>query len=146
MSMPMMTVSRVLLAALTAISVSCSSREATLSRTAKIPFEEQFVKGAATKTTAPLPTDGSKDSILTPSPPNPFSPSTTIDFNVAREDTVRISFYDSDGRLIGEAFRGYLPAGAYRFELTQAHVNSGVYIAKFQVGNRSSTRKVMILR
>ena len=146
MSVPTMTVSLVVLVALTALYVSCSSHKATSSRIVKIPFGEQFVRGKVTPTDALLPTGGLSDSILTPSSPNPFSPSTTIDFNVVGDDTVRISFYDPDGRLIGEAFRGYLSAGAYRFELTQAHVNSGVYFAKFQVGNRSSTRKVMVLR
>lgn len=125
---------------------SCSFSEST-SKITEIPFEEQYVRGTATKLTTPLPTESSKDSILIlPSSPNPFSPSTTIDFKVTTEDTVAIYFVDKDGKLISEAFRGYLLLGVYRFEPTELHVNSGVYFVKFQIGKSSSTRKVMIMR
>lgn len=131
----------------TAFFFSCASSDSTSSRITKIPFEEQYVRGVATKLAFPLPTDNSKDTILiAPSYPNPFSPSTTIDFNVGDEDTVTIYFYDVDGKIISEAYRGYLLPGVYRFKPTELHVNSGVYFVKFQLSNRSSARKVMILR
>ncbi len=105
------------------------------------------MKGTVTKSTDWLQTDSLKDAIeLVPAYPNPFSPTTSVDFNVPKEDSVTISFYDVHGEFIGRAFQSYLLPGTYRFKLSEAHVNSGVYFIKCQVGDKQFTRKTIIMR
>ena len=124
----------------------CSTHESTL-KMENVSSEEQYVKGTVTKSTDSLQTDSLKDSFeIVPAYPNPFSPTTTVDFHVPREDSVTISFYDVHGVFIGRAFQGYLLPGTYRFKLTEAHVNSGVYLIKCQVGDKQFTRKTIIMR
>ena len=124
----------------------CSTHESTL-KMENMSFEEQHVKGTVTKSTDSLQTDSLKDTFeIVPTYPNPFSPTTTVDFHVPREDSVTISIYDVHGEFIGRAFQGYLLPGTYRFGLSEAHVNSGVYFIKFQVGDKQFTRKTIIMR
>ena len=112
-----------------------------------MPFEEQYVKGTVSKMSESLQTDSLKDTIqIVPSYPNPFSPTTSVQFHVPREDTVTISFYDAHGRFVGEGFRSYLLPGNYRFEPSELYVNSGVYFIKCQVGDKHFARKTIIMR
>ncbi|MBI5021559.1 MAG: hypothetical protein HZB59_08995 [Ignavibacteriales bacterium] len=138
--------SRIVLAIFINLLNGCSSKNV-VSTEALIPFEEQYVKGDITKLQDSLSGVTLKDSVLiVPSSSSPFSPTTDISFHVFRENTVTISFLELNHKFICEAFSGYLLSGNYKFKATDFHINTGVYLLKCQVGNRSALSKMMIMR
>lgn len=60
--------------------------------------------------------------------PNPFNPSSTIRFGVARDSRVTITLYDMLGRVAATVFNGEMAAGSYTVPLDARTLSSGVYL------------------
>lgn len=84
--------------------------------------------------------------------PNPFNPSTRLDFRLPASATVSLGIYDLAGRLAAT-----LIAGARREAGAQSAVwdgrldaggraTSGVYLARLAVGNRTAVHKLILLK
>jgi steroid delta-isomerase-like uncharacterized protein len=93
---------------------------------------------------------------LLPNYPNPFNPETWIPFKLAEAEDVVIRIYDPSGKLIRTIDLGHRDAGFYlsrdraacwdgRNELGE-RVSSGFYFYQLQVGDFSSTRKMLIVK
>jgi len=70
--------------------------------------------------------------------PNPFNPSTTIEFDLAQENAgnVEIVIYDLQGRKVETLFSGMLEAGAaQKFQWNATSVASGKYFAVISAPN-----------
>jgi len=84
--------------------------------------------------------------------PNPFNPSTSIRFSVAREGArVRMSIYDVAGRLVSDLVDGTATAGEHsaRWDGTDAQgraVASGVYFVRLSVDGWTDSRKMALLK
>lgn len=83
--------------------------------------------------------------------PNPFNPSTTISYRLEHAANVRLVIYDVAGREIKRIVSQYQFPGQYAVTWTSAdesgrNVPSGVYIARLQVENESSIRKMVLTR
>jgi hypothetical protein len=83
--------------------------------------------------------------------PNPFNPSTTIQFGIKRTSRVRLSVYDTSGRLVRELINGTLPAGDYSeiwngTNSSGQHVSSGLYFYRLDAGEFSARKKMILLR
>ena len=83
--------------------------------------------------------------------PNPFNPSTTVRFSLARRGRVEMKVYDVTGALVRVLADEVLDAGAH--EVTWDGVNdegrplaSGVYFYRMRSGEYESTRKMILLR
>ncbi len=83
--------------------------------------------------------------------PNPFNPSTKISFSVAARETVRISIYGLDGRLVKHLVHGELDAGSH--EVTWdgaddrgARVASGVYYARLATQEGTLSRPLVLVK
>ncbi len=97
-------------------------------------------------------------STLSQNYPNPFNPTTTIGFTIGREDVgnagrarVRLELYDVAGRRITVIRDGALPEGRYTAEWNGRgdggrQVASGVYFLRLAVGERTFTKKAVLLR
>lgn len=114
----------------------------------KIPFMEQYIKGNITRLGDAKSVDSSNvtDDIGPPFHPNPFCPTFTTIIQVLKEDSVTITYYDVNGKMVCEGYRGYLSPGEYKFEPTDFNVNSGVYFINCTVGNKSFVRKGLLIR
>jgi hypothetical protein len=83
--------------------------------------------------------------------PNPFNPVTRIGFSTAGDGPVSLRIYDIAGRLVRTLVNDFRPAGTYR-EIWDGHddsgarVASGIYFYRLDSGQRSITRKAMLLR
>lgn len=82
--------------------------------------------------------------------PNPFNPSTTIEFSLARSSTARLEIYNLRGQKITSLLHQYLPAGGYSVVWDSRDVNgalapSGVFIYRLNVDNQPIGVKKMIL-
>ena len=87
--------------------------------------------------------------VLHPNYPNPFNPSTTIRYDVPRHAQVRLTIYDTLGRLVARLVDSRQTPGIYNVTWN-ADVASGVYFYRLDVdaGNESfsEVRKMMLLR
>jgi subtilisin family serine protease len=78
--------------------------------------------------------------------PNPFNPSTTIKFDIPRQDFVNIGIYDILGRYIGEVLNEKLGAGSYEIKYDAGSLSSGVYFYTIRAGNFSDVKKMVLIK
>ncbi|MGB9597920.1 MAG: InlB B-repeat-containing protein, partial [Candidatus Poribacteria bacterium] len=88
--------------------------------------------------------------------PNPFNPETWIPFALKNDGEVKISIYDSVGRLVRELNLGHRKAGVYATPDKAAYWDgkdqfgvpaaSGVYFYRIQSGNFSAIRKMIVMK
>jgi hypothetical protein len=83
--------------------------------------------------------------------PNPFNPSTIIEYSIARDSHVNLSVYDVAGRLIRTLVNEHQKSSLYRViwdgtDSRERRVSSGVYFYKLKTGEFSKTKKLVLLR
>jgi hypothetical protein len=83
--------------------------------------------------------------------PNPFNPSTTIAFDLAREASVTLSIYGIDGRLVRNLVRGHYAAGGHE-EVWDGRdaggrgVASGTYFYVMETEDLRQTRRMLLVK
>ncbi|SVC65400.1 uncharacterized protein METZ01_LOCUS318254, partial [marine metagenome] len=80
--------------------------------------------------------------------PNPFNPSTMIEYDIPSEMHVNLSIFDIRGRLVSELVNE-LQMGSYDAYKVTWNANmqsSGVYFVRLNAGNSIKTQKVMLLK
>jgi len=87
-----------------------------------------------------------KTSSLDQNYPNPFNPSTKIKFSVASSDFVKLIIFDQAGSEVTTLVSEVLASGEYEKEWNAQGYASGVYYYQLTVGNKSDTKKLIILR
>ena len=83
--------------------------------------------------------------------PNPFNPSTTIRYTLARASSATLAVYDAAGRRIVELTNGRHNAGPHQKmwngrDSRGLPVSSGVYFVRLQSGDEVRVRKVALLK
>ena len=83
--------------------------------------------------------------------PNPFNPSTTIDYDIASDQFVSIIIYDVMGRTVNILVNQYQKAGYKSVQwnatdLNNKPVSGGMYIYVIQAGNFRETKKMIVLK
>jgi hypothetical protein len=78
--------------------------------------------------------------------PNPFNPTTTIQYNIPKDEFVKLTVYDVVGRFVKELISGYRAAGMYKVEFNAGNNASGAYYYKLEAGDYKSTQKMMLLK
>ena len=84
---------------------------------------------------------------LTDAYPNPFNPSSSINYGLANDGHVEIMVYDATGRLVDELVNQHQTAG-YNYSVTWNASNqaSGMYFAKMVVGDVVKTQKLVLMK
>ncbi len=75
--------------------------------------------------------------------PNPFNPSTTIAFNIAKAGFVRLNLYNILGQKIATLVNENLQSGNYRFNFDASGLSSGVYIYRLEVNGFAQSKKMV---
>jgi len=83
--------------------------------------------------------------------PNPFNPSTTIDFTVAKTSAVKIEVFNVKGQLVKRLIDDTFVKGTHSVEWNGLSeqgksVGSGVYFYRMQTEGRSETRKMVLMK
>jgi photosystem II stability/assembly factor-like uncharacterized protein len=78
--------------------------------------------------------------------PNPFNPSTTIRYELARFSEVKLSVYDVLGREISMLVNEEQPAGRYSVKWDATRLSSGVYFYRLQAGPIVETKKMLLVK
>ena len=106
----------------------------------------------------PLARLGADDSLLQPQAfelgnahPNPFNPSTTIDFAVPQTCHVRLDVFNAVGQLVTTLVDEQVGAGRHEVvwnatNSAEKRVASGVYLYRLEAGELVQTRKMVLLK
>ncbi|KAA3604312.1 MAG: T9SS C-terminal target domain-containing protein [Calditrichaeota bacterium] len=91
------------------------------------------------------------DYILAQNFPNPFNPSTQINFQIAKTQDVRLQVYNLKGELVKELMNEKMNKGSHsaKWDGTDSfgnQVSSGTYFYKFSAGIFSQTNKMVLLK
>lgn len=83
--------------------------------------------------------------------PNPFNPSTTIQFALPEAATVKLSIFDVLGREVNVENYGLLAAGYYNHFFDASYLSSGVYFYSIKIENKSGrnfylTEKMILIK
>jgi len=83
--------------------------------------------------------------------PNPFNPSTTIEFTLASPGKTTLVVYDIMGRMIRELVSGQILSGKHTVlwdgkDDSGRSVSSGVYIARLTAGNHTAVQKMLMMK
>ena len=83
--------------------------------------------------------------------PNPFNPTTTISFYLPDRVKVRLEVFNVSGRLVTRLGDGVFSAGPHQvgWNGTDANgtpVSSGMYVYRLTAGNRTMSKKMILLK
>ena len=78
--------------------------------------------------------------------PNPFNPSTTIQFSIDERQVTTINVYDMLGREVALLLNEAKDPGAYTLTWDARGMASGMYVCRLVAGNRTLSRSMTLLR
>lgn len=78
--------------------------------------------------------------------PNPFNPSTKIEYSLSERGHVNLLVYDILGRKVAELVNNIQEAGLHSVNFSARDLSSGVYFYRITSRKFSSTRKMLLLR
>jgi hypothetical protein len=83
--------------------------------------------------------------------PNPFNPVTTIEYSVAKQNSVEITIYNVAGQRVKRLERETKPSGRYRVTWdgtsdAGGKVASGVYFYLLRIGTYRAVKKMVLLK
>ena len=78
--------------------------------------------------------------------PNPFNPTTTIKFDVARPSLVQLTVYDMLGRQVVTLVNKKYQPGSYKTTFNAGRLASGIYFCRIRMGDFEQTHKMLLVR
>lgn len=78
--------------------------------------------------------------------PNPFNPSTKINFVLPQSGFISLKVYNILGNEVATVVSENLPSGIHRIEFNATNLSSGTYFYTLTSGNFSETKKMILLR
>jgi hypothetical protein len=88
-----------------------------------------------------------KEFTLSQSYPNPFNPSTTVEFSVARNDRAVVRVFNVLGQEVATLFDGTAEAGKlYQARFDASRMSSGMYFVQLQSNGQSKMQKMVFLK
>lgn len=84
---------------------------------------------------------------LSPSYPNPFNPSTTIQYQLAEQAAVRVEVFDMVGRKVSTLLAGeQQEAGTHTIRFNASQLSSGMYFVRFKAGSFQEMQKITLIK
>jgi hypothetical protein len=77
--------------------------------------------------------------------PNPFNPRTTLSFELPKASEYQLSVFNVLGQVVSE-FSGEAEAGVHEVEWGGSEYASGVYFYRFEAGEYTSTKKMVMVK
>ena len=78
--------------------------------------------------------------------PNPFNPSTDIDFSVPNDGYVVLSVYNIKGQKVDVVFEGYQDSGSHSYTWNASNFPSGIYYFNLELENQVTAAKAMLIK
>ncbi len=116
-------------------------------------FIDEIVFRGYTAALAAAPADETMADKALPTPfalgqnrPNPFNPSTTFEFSLPADTRVLVRVFDLKGRAVATLADGQYGAGSHSVRWDATEFASGTYFYRIDAGERSSVRKMTLLK
>jgi hypothetical protein len=77
--------------------------------------------------------------------PNPFNPSTTVQYSVKEPCPVHLAVYDPAGRMVKTLVQAFQQPGRYSMTIHMQGIPSGIYLYKIQAGDFQAAGKMVKL-
>jgi Secretion system C-terminal sorting domain len=87
-----------------------------------------------------------EDVILEQNFPNPFNPSTKIEFELLQDGDVQVVVYNLEGKEVSVLHKGFLSKGKYQFEFNGSELPSGIYLYKVSTSQFTQTQKMILAK
>ncbi len=78
--------------------------------------------------------------------PNPFNPSTKIEFALPKPEFVKIEVYNLKGQKIETLLAGIMPAGCHKVEFNGQGLASGIYLYRIETASWQDMKKMVLLK
>ena len=78
--------------------------------------------------------------------PNPFNPSTTLEYSLSNAGELNITVYDMSGRVVEELVNGFKDQGVGSVTWNADSHSSGVYFITMSSGQFIQTQKVVLVK
>lgn len=78
--------------------------------------------------------------------PNPFNPTTTIRYDLKKIGKVKLEVFDITGKLVTTLVDYAQGIGIYEVHFDGRRLSSGTYIYRLQVGNKISSKRMVLLK
>ncbi len=79
--------------------------------------------------------------------PNPFNPSTSIQFNLPTSSLVTLKVYDVTGKEVATLVNSQrLAAGSFQYDFNASNLSSGMYFYTLSTDNFRETKKMMLIK
>ena len=90
--------------------------------------------------------DASHEFALRPNYPNPFNPSTPIEYALPRATDAQLRVFDAQGRCVRTLLNERQEAGVYRIEADLSTLPAGVYLYALESAGLRLTRKMVLVK
>ena len=87
-----------------------------------------------------------EEDILARNYPNPFNPSTRIEFSLNSSKNVRLDIFDSIGRRIETLINGQMNEGIHVVDFNGSGLASGVYFYRIRTNEQTLTQKMVLVK
>ena len=84
--------------------------------------------------------------LLSQNYPEPFNPSTTIEYQIPINTFVSLEVYDALGRKVRTLVNERQSAGTHSVTFSASNLSSGVYFYRLSAGNFVQTKKLMLIK
>ncbi len=78
--------------------------------------------------------------------PNPFNPTTKINYNLKAQTHVKITVFDAMGRLISSLNEGVQEPGSHFITFNGATLSTGVYYYRLETAFFTDTKKMLLIK
>ena len=78
--------------------------------------------------------------------PNPFNPSTTVNFNLEKSGSVKLNVYNITGQLVETLTDGVMAPGKHSVVWNARGCSSGVYLVVLESNGKNDTRKMSLMK
>ena len=78
--------------------------------------------------------------------PNPFNPSTVIEYKLPNDGNVSISVYDNSGKEVKSLVNEFKAAGYYSVSFNASSLSSGVYYYRLSSGRFNAVKKMLLVK
>ena len=78
--------------------------------------------------------------------PNPFNPSTDIDFSIPEAGYVKLSVYNIQGQEVDVVFEGYQDSGLHSYTWNASEFASGIYYFNLNSNDKLNIAKAMLIK
>lgn len=78
--------------------------------------------------------------------PNPFNPTTKVNFSIPAQSYIKITVYDALGKAVKTLVSGDMTAGNYSVDFDAQNLSGGIYFYKMEANGFTDTRRMVLVK